>query len=53
MLVLVLDRLGFCATTKADFAAMILFAQCHGGIQLLEDEDEQEHEHGFSIRNLG
>jgi hypothetical protein len=31
-LVLVLDLLAFCATTKADFPAIILFAQCHGGI---------------------
>jgi hypothetical protein len=32
VVVLVLDLSDFSAATKADFPAIILFAQCHGGI---------------------
>ena len=47
VLVLVLDLLRFCATTKADFPAINLFARCHGGISSFSstsNDDENENE---------
>jgi hypothetical protein len=51
VVVLVLDLLGFCAATKADFPARRGgFAQCHGGISSFSrTKHEQEHEHGFYL----